>query len=303
MRFCTLVAIVILALSNLTPANAGQVDENTAAEVVKATFDMIDADKSGDVDADEIIAFLEGLGVPLKLGIWDFRFLIKMYMIMTTTRNATPGKFTLLELSKAVGGLIFDFFDKSNDGIELIEIQAVLAVVKFWSPVIVEFGYTVEMANFDENSDNKIQLSEFTHGKLSPTVQAVIGAMFRFVDMDGNGGISKTELQHLAESMGATLNLGAIDGIFAFEDVNGDGVIDSDELLDGAMLLCFRLVDGNGDDAITSTELKDSMKNAVKMVLTYAEEAVDLAFGNIDTSGNGSITRTELNVALENLFG
>lgn len=69
-----------------------------------------------------------------------------------------------------------------------------------------------------------VETSDSTFGN------AVLGALFRVADKDGNGEISKEELKVAVESLGFTwLKDKQIEGLFARADVDGNGSVDVEE--------------------------------------------------------------------------
>lgn len=82
---------------------------------------------------------------------------------------------------------------------------------------------------------------------------AVLKALFRFADKDGNGEISKEELKEAVQSLGFTwLQDKQIEGLFARADADGNGSVDVDEWVEAAPKTLrtnlIKLAKKNGND-------------------------------------------------------
>jgi len=107
---------------------------------------------------------------------------------------------------------------------------------------------------FDTDSNDKISSAEWHAG---------IGDGFKEMDSDGNGGLTSTELDQLAEpirdefgDLGAMLISALIKSALLAFDLDKNQSVSQREYDDGARKI-FAGLDTNGDDSVTESELKN----------------------------------------------
>lgn len=133
---------------------------------------------------------------------------------------------------------------------------------------------------------SSIMSSMYTQGMKRPDP----AEMFKKVDTDGNGGISQTELNAMAEEMtarsGQTLDLSEAISTY---DLNGDALLSQDEM--GTMMMALKETMGPPPPPGSGTSPEQA--TAAYQANSGEESSEDL-FSALDTNGDGVISQDEL---------
>jgi Ca2+-binding EF-hand superfamily protein len=113
-------------------------------------------------------------------------------------------------------------------------------------------------------------------------------SLFKKVDSDGSGGISKTEFETAVSSMASNQNISTqdADSMFNKLDNDGNGAVSSDEMMSALMAA------GEERRASMSAQHGNHSKGP-----DFNKMAQDL-LKNLDTNGDGSVDTSELSAAL-----
>ncbi|GAB2281873.1 Probable calcium-binding protein cml16 [Dionaea muscipula] len=128
--------------------------------------------------------------------------------------------------------------------------------------------------------------------------------IFNRFDMDSDGSLTKLELAALLRSLGLKPSGDQIHVMLAIMDLNGNGTIEFDELVNailsnldeqiwinqGHLLEIFRIFDRDGNGVITPAELAGTMAK-MGQPLTYKELTEMIT--EADTNGDGVISFNE----------
>ena len=178
----------------------------------------------------------------------------------------------------------------------------------------------------DTNNDGEIDMDEFI-GVLCPSASSVVfkvskmfngreGAIeaFKKIDANGDGSISKEEMQSATLYNGSRLNPLEVQAIFQLGDVNNDGEIDLEEFLSvmvpsAGFAKSFTSMSSSTVTKVSSTSYSSSMSQSYSSTTTYSSTSVSVSFNSatevkqafrkFDVNGDGHIDRSELKQLLK----
>lgn len=137
--------------------------------------------------------------------------------------------------------------------------------------------------------------------------------VFQTFDHDGDGRITKEELQDSLENLGIFISEGDLSAMIGRIDVNGDGCVDIDEFgaLYGTIVgemgreeveedvkEAFDVFDVNGDGYISVEELR-SVLSSLGLRQGWTKEDVKGMIGKVDEDGDGRVSFEEFKVMMK----
>ncbi|KAL7480139.1 hypothetical protein ACHAW6_005848, partial [Cyclotella cf. meneghiniana] len=127
----------------------------------------------------------------------------------------------------------FSMFDIDGDGtITIFELKEVMKSLG-QNPTDKELKRMIK--SVDDNGDNKIDFQEFLvlmsskKGNMNDDHDRELREAFKVFDSDGNGSISKSELQRIMSNLGQRLSDAELDDMMEEVDTDGNGEIDFNE--------------------------------------------------------------------------
>jgi len=143
--------------------------------------------------------------------------------------------------------------------------------------------------------------------KISSLVE-LAAKMFKEIDKDGSGTITKVELKKLLLKLHQNPTEEALNKLMSSVDTNHDGVLDFDEFLDciskGSSSASewdsfFRLLDIDGNGKITAPEMCSILRS---IGYSFSDEDIDIIFTEFDADGNGSLSPDEIKEIINKLL-
>jgi|UniRef100_A0A7R9TAV5 Ca2+-binding EF-hand superfamily protein len=183
---------------------------------IRAQFDEFDADKSGVLEANELVNMLENLSeqVPRELkniglgGRVGFETFSRWYIKVLTPQRIKN---------------LFDGYDVDRSGsLTQNEIQALLKdLAQDAGPDAIKKA----LNDMDQNGDNEVSIMEFKRYFLGPWAKMQMAKQFKDVGVDVNGEIDLETLRSALNAMGSAPNDQILNEMFAKVDAGKRGSV------------------------------------------------------------------------------
>jgi Ca2+-binding EF-hand superfamily protein len=143
-------------------------------------------------------------------------------------------------------------------------------------------------------------MSSIGGGYDSTSINEMRQNMFKKMDLDGDGEISKTECQTAADTMSKETGLSiTADQMMSIFDLNQDGVITQAEQTEASPTWEQHMADLMGTSGMSQMGPPPPPPDAASEL----SDLVDQIFTAMDTNGDGTISKTEYETAMEQLEG
>jgi Ca2+-binding EF-hand superfamily protein len=121
--------------------------------------------------------------------------------------------------------------------------------------------------------------------------------IFSFLDLNGDGVITKREFYEAMKSLGSHPTKHEVNNVVKKMDIDGDGQINFDELLNYVkkVYAAFKNFDLDGSGYISTEELRDVMNN---LGFSLSDEEIQDMINDIDIDGDGQIHFNEFLVKM-----
>jgi len=306
-------------------------------EDINAIFVVGDADGNGEIDMQEFLAMMlptcSDVVAKFRSVRKSVRDVQEAFKQFDSDGNGSIDKDELTNALKSSGGnftkqdidAIFAAGDVDGDG-EIDYEEFISLMCPSASDIIEKFRAKYKNVNdvkaafkrFDKDGDGSLQKEELSAAMKSSGESfsdIEVDAIFSLGDVDGDGEITLEEFIKLMSPSAANVvarisksfkNLNDVKAAFKKIDVDGDGLLSKQEMLQGGKFdseevnSIFELGDVNGDGDIDMGEFISIMyPSAVEVALQVSQtfksiDDVKVAFAQLDKDGDGSISKQEM---------